>query len=92
MPSLVRNMAGLKYHPKKKTIEDNEQIEEENMSENDDSYINPDVEDFDFLGNYDDMPDAQDERMLPENKAESALSCAFIGVGGGGGQTSKGIH
>ena len=62
---------------------------ENDMSENEDSYINPDVEDFDFLGNYDDVPETQDERMLPENTAESALSCAFVGVGGGGGKLAK---
>jgi hypothetical protein len=56
---------------------------------NDDAYINPVDDDFDFLGNYDDEPIAQDERMLPENSAQSAISCGFLGVGGGGGKLAK---
>ena len=27
--------------------------------------------------------------MLPENRAPSAISCAFVGVGGGGGKLAK---
>jgi len=44
--------------------------------------------DFDFVEAYDDEP-AADERMLEENTAPSAINCAFIGVGGGGGKLAK---
>ena len=55
----------------------------------DDNYINPVDDDFGFLGNYDDEPELQDELMLPENSAASAISCGFIGIGGGGGKLAK---
>lgn len=56
----------------------------------DDTYINPEPDDdFGFLGNYDDEVITQDERMLPENTARTAISCGFIGVGGGGGKLAK---
>ena len=58
-------------------------------TEHDDVYINPENDDFGFLGNYDDEPVTQDERMLPENSARSAINCGFLGVGGGGGKLSK---
>jgi len=58
-------------------------------NQNDDNYINPEIDDFGFLGNYDETPAAADERILPENTAESAINCAFIGVGGGGGKLAK---
>jgi len=58
-------------------------------NQNDDNYINPELDDFGFLGNYDDTSESIDERMLPENTADSAISCAFIGVGGGGGKIAK---
>ncbi len=69
--------------------------EEENMAptnENkDDVYINaPDAgDDFDFVMAYDDDPAEGDERLLPENEVNSAISCGFIGVGGGGGKLAK---
>ena len=46
-------------------------------------------DDFDFVEAYDEDPAASDERMLPENEATSAISCAFLGVGGGGGKLAK---
>jgi len=58
----------------------------------DDQYINTAVaeeDDFDFVMAYDDDPAAADERLLPENSARSALSCGFIGVGGGGGKLAN---
>jgi cell division GTPase FtsZ len=61
-----------------------------NPSDGDDTYINPEPDDdFGFLGNYDDDVVTQDERMLPENTARAAISCGFIGVGGGGGKLAK---
>jgi hypothetical protein len=68
---------------------------EENTTSTDDTYINTDVnpeadvcEDFDFLGAYDDEA-LHDDRLLPENVAESAISCGFVGIGGGGGKMAK---
>ena len=57
----------------------------------DDTYINtPDAgDDFDFVMAYDDDPAEVDERLLPDNTAKSAINCAFIGVGGGGGKIAK---
>mgnify|MGYP005816454709 FL=1 len=46
------------------------------------------LNDFDFVEAYDDEP-ADDDRMLEENTAKSAINCAFIGVGGGGGKMAK---
>ena len=67
-------------NPKDKTVE----------TEQDDTYINPEEDyDFGFLGNYDDEIVTQDERMLPENSAASAISCGFVGIGGGGGKLAK---
>ena len=57
----------------------------------DDEYINTpdDSDDFDFVMAYDDDPAESDERLLPDNTAKSALSCGFVGVGGGGGKLAK---
>ena len=44
--------------------------------------------DFDFVEAYDDEP-AADDRMLEDNTAKSAINCAFIGIGGGGGKMAK---
>lgn len=46
-------------------------------------------DDFDFVESYDEDPAGGDERMLPDNEAPSAISCAFVGVGGGGGKLAK---
>ena len=46
------------------------------------------LNDFDFVEAYDDEP-ADDDRMLEENTVKSAINCAFIGVGGGGGKMAK---
>jgi len=58
----------------------------------DDQYINTPVaddDDFDFVMAYDDDPAEGDERLLPDNDARSAITCGFIGVGGGGGKLAK---
>ena len=44
-----------------------------------------DDDEFDFVDAYSDEPETADEELLPENTATSAIDCAFIGVGGGGG-------
>jgi len=46
-------------------------------------------DDFDFVEAYDEDPADSNERMLPDNTAISAISCAFLGVGGGGGKLAK---
>ena len=72
-------------------IIEEEQLMSTNDENKDDTYINtPDVgDDFDFVMAYDDDPAEADERLLPDNAARSAISCGFIGVGGGGGKLAK---
>lgn len=62
-----------------------------NDEKKDDTYINtPDAgDDFDFVMAYDDDPAEVDERLLPANTARSAINCAFVGVGGGGGKIAR---
>ncbi len=45
--------------------------------------------DFDFIEHYDVPVDVTHEEQLSENTAISALNCAFIGFGGGGGKLAK---
>ena len=46
------------------------------------------ADEFDFVEAYDEAP-VNDELLLPENTAKSAIRCAFVGVGGGGGKLAK---
>ena len=46
-------------------------------------------DDFDFVEHYDVEADVAHEEQLPDNTAVSALNCAFIGFGGGGGKLAK---
>tara|TARA_E500000331_G_scaffold355456_1_gene410993 strand:+ start:164 stop:1444 length:1281 start_codon:yes stop_codon:yes gene_type:complete len=46
-------------------------------------------DDFDFVEAYDDVPVSGSDELFPENTAKSAISCAFLGVGGGGGKLAK---
>ena len=58
--------------------------------EKDDVYINDDsMDEFDFVGAYSDEEEVADELALPDNTADSAINCAFLGVGGGGGKLAK---
>ena len=94
-------MTGLRKSIKRKTITapKNVDIIDESNGDNimsdpenkDDTYINEDfdADDFDFVDAYDDDPAEADARLLPENKAASAINCGFIGVGGGGGKLAK---
>ena len=85
------------YHRGRRNKDTNKSLKEEetNMStvdNKDDQYINTPVaddDDFDFVMAYDDDPAENDERLLPENTARSAISCGFVGVGGGGGKLAK---
>ena len=82
-----------KSKKKKKDVKmpTNKKEEEKIEEQKDDNYINtPDAgDDFDFVMAYDDDPAEADERLLSENSARSAISCGFIGVGGGGGKLAK---
>ena len=101
MASSIKNLRGDKHTSKRleapKDLKPISTEEEKNMSEKEenkeDSFydtINPgDDLGFDFVEAYDDDPAEDDERMLPENSAASAIKCAFIGVGGGGGKLAK---
>jgi cell division GTPase FtsZ len=53
------------------------------------SFESFDAEDFGFIEHYGDEITVQHDEQLPENDAISALSCAFIGVGGAGGKLAK---
>ena len=46
-------------------------------------------DDFDFVDAYDDSPAKGDDRLLSDNTAKSAISCGFVGIGGGGGKLAK---
>jgi len=46
-------------------------------------------DDFDFVDHYGDTVEVSNEEQLDENSAVSALNCAFVGVGGGGGKMAK---
>ena len=54
----------------------------------DDTYINPSEDDWGFVGGMDESV-VVDDRLLPDNTADSALNCGFVGVGGGGGKLAK---
>ena len=46
-------------------------------------------DDFDFVEHYGAEIEVDHELQLSENTVPSALNCAFIGVGGGGGKMAK---
>lgn len=46
-------------------------------------------DEFDFVDAYSEDVKEDTSELLPENSAESAIECAFIGVGGGGGKLAK---
>jgi len=47
------------------------------------------ADDFGFIEHYGEEVSIQHEEQLPTNNAISALNCAFVGVGGGGGKLAK---
>ena len=57
-------------------------------NDDDDLYINDDNE-FDFVEAYSEDDVEDNAELLPENSVQSAIDCAFIGVGGGGGKLAK---
>jgi len=84
-----------------KDLEENEEIEEpksepkkefplpEEEEVMDTSFDSFDANDFGFIEHYGDEVSITHEEQLPENNAISALNCAFIGIGGGGGKLAK---
>jgi len=48
-----------------------------------------DFNDFDFVDHYGDETLDDKSELLPDNTAISAINCAFVGVGGGGGKMAK---
>ena len=46
-------------------------------------------DDFDFVEAYSEEVVEDTAELLPDNTADSAIECAFIGVGGGGGKLAK---
>jgi cell division GTPase FtsZ len=44
---------------------------------------------FDFVDAYSDDVQEDQSELLPENVTQSAISCAFLGIGGGGGKLAK---
>jgi cell division GTPase FtsZ len=46
-------------------------------------------DEFDFVDAYSEEPATDEEELLPENTAVSAINCAFLGIGGGGGKLAK---
>jgi cell division GTPase FtsZ len=90
MASTVNN---LKKFSTPNTLKGPDNFEEENMSQKDkqnpdDTYINPEEDDWGFVGGMDETV-IVDDRLLPDNTAASALRCGFVGVGGGGGKLAK---
>tara|TARA_B100000683_G_scaffold274451_1_gene322612 strand:+ start:330 stop:1397 length:1068 start_codon:yes stop_codon:yes gene_type:complete len=57
--------------------------------EKDDVYINDDENEFDFVDAFSDDVKEDLSELLAENTALSAINCAFVGVGGGGGKLAK---
>jgi cell division GTPase FtsZ len=47
------------------------------------------VSDFDFIEHFDAPVEVKNEEQLDDNEAVSAINCAFVGFGGGGGKLAK---
>jgi len=70
---------GEKIMSKEKIIKDESPKEKDLM----------DLSDLDFVDHYAEDKVSDDSMLLPENTAASAISCGFIGLGGGGGKLAK---
>ena len=62
------------------TYEQNINSEENSMSQD---------SDFDFVSHFDENAEVKSDELLPENEAPTALQCAFVGLGGGGGKLAN---
>ena len=85
MPSSVKNSVEIHNPSSKATKKKGKKMSNEPK---DDLYINDDNE-FDFVDAYSEDTVEDDAELLPENVAQSAIDCAFVGVGGGGGKLAK---
>jgi cell division GTPase FtsZ len=83
MASTLKNLKQFKTNKK-----GNKMSTKDDKSLVDDTYINPDEDDWGFVGGMDETV-VVDERQLPDNSAVSALNCGFVGIGGGGGKLAK---
>ena len=80
--SFVSAQDSQRSHTEKQDINSEiENLGDDIMSEFDD--------DFDFVEAYSEEVVEDTAELLPENTADSAIECAFIGVGGGGGKLAK---
>ncbi|MAH43920.1 hypothetical protein CL614_09450 [archaeon] len=88
MVSTVQNSFERGVEKQKQELSKEPKVKDDEIK--DDEYINPPDagNEFDFVEAYDDDPIENDE-LLPDNSASSAINCAFVGVGGGGGKLAK---
>lgn len=75
---------------KRKNIKESSQKNRKDRSSSEGGKKMSEFEDeFDFVDAYSDDVKEDTSELLPENSAESAIQCAFVGVGGGGGKLAK---
>jgi hypothetical protein len=85
----------IKMSEEEKNKEENEDISSDNvatLSPNVHANQFEDADDefeFDFVDAYSDDVEEDQSELLPENVTQSAISCAFLGIGGGGGKLAK---
>ena len=97
MPSRVSNLRPRSHIEKVKIVDNNYLNNGENMSTSEqegNDQIKKESEfvendDFDFVDHYSDDIIKDESELLPENTASCAISCAFVGLGGGGGKLAK---
>jgi cell division GTPase FtsZ len=68
---------------------ENNEVEDDVFAEFAEETYDSAEDDFDFVEHYNVETDVVHEEQLPENTAISALNCAFVGFGGGGGKIAK---
>lgn len=82
------------------TNKENKKLDEESnysleipLNSKDEETMNNEFEnesdDFDFVSHFDETVETSSEELLEENTAPSGISCAFVGIGGGGGKLAK---
>ncbi len=87
MGSTVISSFSKRKQPKKKI--EKEIIDAQEKIEKNDTGENVMSDEFDFVDAYSEEVVEDTEELLPENSVDSAIDCAFIGVGGGGGKLAK---
>ena len=78
-----------KMSEEKLTEEEVKDLASENVANLSPEVYTEDDDEFDFVDAYSDDVQEDQSELLPENTAQSAISCAFLGVGGGGGKLAK---